>query len=99
MEKTTRTLKHELVQFGQRQRTGTYRFLKEFNENDNTVVMPQPPSSADMAPCDFILFLKFKMIFKIQRISTKDSRRHFPLVFFKLTTALAYMYYMNGKLL
>jgi transposase len=33
----------------------------EFVTNNNMVIVPYPPYSPDLAPCDFVLFLKLKM--------------------------------------
>jgi hypothetical protein len=33
----------------------------EFVTNSNTIIVPHPPYSLDLAPCDFALFLKLKM--------------------------------------
>lgn len=47
--------------------------IQEFLAKHNTVVMPQPPYSPDMAPCDFFLFPKVKRTLKGQRFSTIDE--------------------------
>jgi len=40
---------------------------------NNINVMPQPPYSLDMAPCDLFLFPKLKKTLKGQRFSTIDE--------------------------
>ena len=40
------------------------KFFSEFLAKHNTVMMPQPPYSPDMAPCDFFLFPKMKKSMK-----------------------------------
>jgi hypothetical protein len=44
----------------------THTFLKttEFVTNNNMVIVPQPPYSLDLAPCDFALFPKLKIKLK-----------------------------------
>ncbi|XP_025153781.1 putative uncharacterized protein FLJ37770 [Harpegnathos saltator] len=49
------------------------RFIQQFLAKRNTVVMPQPPYSPDMAPCDFFRFPKLKRTLKGQRFSTIDE--------------------------
>jgi transposase len=36
----------------------------EFVTNNNMVIVPHPPYSPDLAPCDFFLFPKLKMKLK-----------------------------------
>jgi hypothetical protein len=36
----------------------------EFVTNNNMVIVPHPPYSPDLAPCDFVLFFKLKMKLK-----------------------------------
>jgi histone-lysine N-methyltransferase SETMAR len=38
----------------------------DFVTNNNTVIVPHPPYSPDLAPCDFALFPKLKMKLKGQ---------------------------------
>ena len=38
----------------------TSLLVRNFLANNNTVIMPQPPYSPDLAPCDFLLFPKLK---------------------------------------
>jgi hypothetical protein len=38
--------------------------------NNNIVIVPHPPYSPDLAPCDFTLFLKLKMKLKGQHFET-----------------------------
>jgi histone-lysine N-methyltransferase SETMAR len=42
----------------------------EFVTNNNMVIVPHPPYSPDLAPCDFALFPKLKMKLKRQRFET-----------------------------
>jgi hypothetical protein len=42
----------------------------EFVTNSNMVIVPQPPYSADFAPCDFALFPKLKMKLKGRHFET-----------------------------
>jgi hypothetical protein len=38
--------------------------------NDNVVIVPNPPYSPDLAPCDFALFPKLKMNLKGRHFET-----------------------------
>ena len=40
----------------------TSLIVREFMAKNNTVTMPQPPYSPDIAPCDFFLFPKKKSV-------------------------------------
>jgi hypothetical protein len=42
----------------------------EFVTNNNTVVVPHPPDSPDLGPCDFALFPKLKMNVKGRHFET-----------------------------
>jgi hypothetical protein len=42
----------------------------EFVTNNNMVIVPHPPCSADSAACDFALFPKLKMRLKGRRFET-----------------------------
>jgi transposase len=42
----------------------------EFVTNNNMVIVPHPPYSPDLAPCDFALFSKLKMKLKGWRFET-----------------------------
>jgi transposase len=42
----------------------------EFLTNNNMVIVPHPPYSPDLAPCDFALFPKLKMKLKERRFET-----------------------------
>jgi hypothetical protein len=50
----------------------THTFLKtrEYVTNNNMVIIPNPPYSLDLAPCNFSLFLKLKMKLKGWRFET-----------------------------
>jgi transposase len=55
---------------------------REFVTDNNMVIVPQPPYSPDLAPCDFILFPKLKMKLKGQRFETvSDIQREKEAVF------------------
>lgn len=45
----------------------TSLLVREFLVKNNTVKIPQPPYSPDMAPCDFFLLPKIKRTFKGHR--------------------------------
>jgi hypothetical protein len=42
----------------------------EFVTNNNMVIVPHPPYSPDLAPCDFTLFPKLKMKLQERRFET-----------------------------
>jgi hypothetical protein len=42
----------------------------EFVTNSNMVIIPHPPYSPDLAPCDFALFPKLKMKLMLRHIET-----------------------------
>jgi transposase len=42
----------------------------EFVTNNNMVIVPRPPSSPDLASCDFAFFPKLKMKLKRRRFET-----------------------------
>jgi hypothetical protein len=55
----------------------------EFATNNNMVIVPHPPCSPDLAPCDFALFPKLKMKLKGRRFETvsyiqRESQRYSP---------------------
>jgi transposase len=53
----------------------------EFVTNNNTVIVPSPPYSPDLAPCDFALFLKLKMKLKPRHFETvSDTQRESQMV-------------------
>ena len=47
----------------------TSLLVREFLAKNNTVTMPQPPYSSDMAPCDFFLFSKIERTLKGRRFT------------------------------
>ena len=47
--------------------------VHEFLAKNNTVTMPQPPYSPDMAPCNFFLFPKIKRTLKGRRFAAIDD--------------------------
>ena len=51
----------------------TSLLVREFLAKNNTVTMPQPPYSPDMAPCDFFLFPKIKRTLKGRRFTAIDD--------------------------
>ncbi|UYV75253.1 hypothetical protein LAZ67_12003104 [Cordylochernes scorpioides] len=51
----------------------TSLLVRDFLAKNNTLMMPQPPYSPDLAPCDFFLFPKLKMPMKGRRYSTLDE--------------------------
>ena len=44
--------------------------VRNFLAKNNTVIMPQPPYSSDLAPCDFFLFPRLKRPMKGRRFAT-----------------------------
>jgi hypothetical protein len=62
----------------------THTSLKptEFETNNNVVIIPHPPYSPDLAPCDFALFPKLKMKLKWRCFDTvSDIQRKSQAVF------------------
>ncbi|UYV63995.1 hypothetical protein LAZ67_2006278 [Cordylochernes scorpioides] len=51
----------------------TSLLVRDFLAKNNTLMMPQPPYSPDLAPCDFFLFLKLKRPMKGRRYATLDE--------------------------
>ena len=51
----------------------TSLLVRNFLAKTNTIMMPQPPYSPDMAPCDFFLFPKLKRPMKGRRYATIDE--------------------------
>ncbi|KAG5317509.1 MOS1T transposase, partial [Acromyrmex heyeri] len=47
--------------------------VREFLAKNNTLMMPQPPYSPDLAPCDFFLFPKLKRPMKGRRYATIEE--------------------------
>ena len=47
--------------------------VRNFLAKNNTVIMPQPPYSPDLAPCDFFLFPKLKRPMKGRRFATIEE--------------------------
>jgi hypothetical protein len=53
----------------------------EFVTNSNMVIIPHPPCSLDLAPCDFASFPKLKMKLKGQRFErVSDIQRELQVV-------------------
>lgn len=51
----------------------TSLLVREFLTKNNTVMMPQPPYSPDIAPCDFFLFPKMKTNMKGRRFANIEE--------------------------
>ncbi|UYV65187.1 hypothetical protein LAZ67_3003503 [Cordylochernes scorpioides] len=51
----------------------TSLLVRDFLAKNNTLMMPQPPYSLDLAPCDFFLFPKLKRSMKGRRYATLDE--------------------------
>ncbi|UYV84861.1 hypothetical protein LAZ67_X003748 [Cordylochernes scorpioides] len=51
----------------------TSLLVRDLLAKNNTLMMPQPPYSPDLAPCDFFLFPKLKRPMKGRRYSTLDE--------------------------
>ncbi|UYV60717.1 hypothetical protein LAZ67_1002021 [Cordylochernes scorpioides] len=51
----------------------TLLLVRDFLAKNNTLMMPQPPYSPDLAPCDFFLFPKLKRLMKGRRYATLDE--------------------------
>ncbi|UYV63726.1 hypothetical protein LAZ67_2005445, partial [Cordylochernes scorpioides] len=51
----------------------TSLLLRDFLAKNNTLMMPQPPYSPDLAPCDFFLFPKLKRPMTGRRYATLDE--------------------------
>ncbi|EFN79533.1 hypothetical protein EAI_07329, partial [Harpegnathos saltator] len=74
-------------------------FIQQFLAKHNTVVMPQPFYSPDIAPCDFFLFPKLKRTLKGQRFSTIDEIKAKSQIRLKTTPNEAFhQYFSNWKL-
>ena len=53
----------------------TSLLVREFLTKNNTLMMPQPPYSPDLAPCDFFLFPKLKRPMKGRRYATIEEMK------------------------
>ncbi|UYV79212.1 hypothetical protein LAZ67_17001536 [Cordylochernes scorpioides] len=51
----------------------TSLLVRDLLAKNNTLMMPQPPHSPDLAPCDFFLFPKLKRPMKGRRYATLDE--------------------------
>ncbi|KAG5323528.1 MOS1T transposase, partial [Acromyrmex heyeri] len=51
----------------------TSLLVREFLAKNNTLMMPQPPYSPDLAPCDFFLFPQLKRPMKGRRYATIEE--------------------------
>ncbi|KYN39393.1 hypothetical protein ALC56_06212 [Trachymyrmex septentrionalis] len=54
-------------------RSKTSLLVSSFLAKNNTIIMPQPPYSPDLAPCDFFLFPKLKRPMKGRRFATIEQ--------------------------
>jgi len=48
-------------------------FIRAFLKKHETIVIPQTPSSPDLAPAEFFLFLKLKSSLKVRRFQTVEE--------------------------
>jgi hypothetical protein len=63
----------------------------EFVTNNNMVIIPHPPYSLDLAPCDFILFPKWKIKLKgllKPCLTSKGNRKRYSTALRKMTSAV-----------
>jgi transposase len=61
----------------------------EFVTNNNMVIVPRPPYSPDLAPCDFGLFPKLKLKLKRRRSATsKRNRKQYSTELRKMTSTV-----------
>ncbi|UYV61153.1 PGBD5 [Cordylochernes scorpioides] len=51
----------------------TSLFVRDFLAKNNTLMMPQPPYSPDLAPCDFFLFPKLKRPMKGRQVHLDED--------------------------
>src|SRR5215469_3395240 len=51
----------------------TLLLIREFSAKQETIVVPQPPYSPDLAPADFFLFPKLKSTLKGRRFQTVEE--------------------------
>ena len=54
-------------------------FVLNFLAKNNTIIMPQPPYSPDLAPCDFFLFPRLKRPMKGRSFATIKKIKTEPL--------------------
>ena len=86
--------------------------VRNFLAKNNTAIMPQPPYSPDLAPCDFVLFpilkrpMKGRRFATIQEIKTESLRElkkipksAYQKCFENWKKTLAQVYYIYGGLL
>jgi hypothetical protein len=52
------------------------------------VIVPHPPNSADLAPCDFALFPKLKMKLKGRRFETVSDIQRYSTALRKMTSTV-----------
>ncbi|UYV61764.1 EPHX1 [Cordylochernes scorpioides] len=80
----------------------TSLLVRDFLAKNNTLMMPQPPYSPDLAPCDFFLFPKLKRPMKGRRYATLDeiktaSKNGYILVIVKRHLKLHRMSFFSTK--
>lgn len=68
----------------------TSLLVRGFLAKNNTVMMPQPPYSPDMAPCDFFLFPKIKKTLKGLRFGSMDNIKSASLKELKAITKIEF---------
>lgn len=68
----------------------TSLLVRDFLAKNNTVIMPQPPYSPDLAPCDFFLFPKLKKPMKGRRFATIEEIKTASLEELKAIPKIAY---------
>jgi transposase len=54
----------------------TSLLIREFLAKQETIVVPQPPYSPDLAPADFFLFPKLKSTLKGRRFQTVEIKEN-----------------------
>jgi hypothetical protein len=66
--------------------------ITEFVTNNNMVIIPHPPYSLDLAPCNFALFPKLKMKLKgrhlEQCLTSKGNHKWYSTALGKMTSAV-----------
>jgi transposase len=62
----------------------------EFVTINNMVIVPRPPYSPDLTPCDFALFPKLKIELKgrFETVTTKGNRKRYSTALRKTSTVL-----------
>jgi len=73
----------------------TTLLVREFLAKNATVIMPQPPYSPDMAPCDFFLFPKLKRTLKGRRFANIEEIKTESLEELKAISKIAFHKYFE----